>query len=70
MQEGGSLAGTFGWLVGTGAGAGMSLILVLCGLAVALVAIVGYAMRVVRNAEDILPDFDAIPEEAAAPAAT
>ena len=70
MQEGGSMADTFGWLVGTGDGAGMSLILVLCGLAVALVAIVGYAVRVVRNAEDILPDYDAIPEEAAVPAAT
>ena len=69
MQEGGSMADTFGWLVGTGDGAGMSLILVLCGLAVALVAIVGYAVRVVRDAEDILPDFDAIPEEAAVPAA-
>jgi DHA3 family macrolide efflux protein-like MFS transporter len=70
MQQGGGLAGTFGWLVGTGAGAGMSLILVLCGVGVALVAVVGYAVRVVRNAEDILPDYDAIPDEAAVPAAT
>ena len=69
MQEGGKLADTFGWLVGTGHGAGMSLILVFCGIGVALVAIAGYATRVVRNAEDILPDFDAIPEETAAPAA-
>jgi DHA3 family macrolide efflux protein-like MFS transporter len=70
MQEGGSLADTFGWLVGTGDGAGMSLILVFCGLAVALVAIIGYSVRVVRDAEDILPDYDAIPEEATVPAAT
>jgi DHA3 family macrolide efflux protein-like MFS transporter len=70
MQEGGGLADTFGWLVGTGDGAGMALILVLCGLGVALVAIVGYSVRVVRDAEDILPDYDAIPEEAAVPAAT
>ena len=69
MQEGGGMADTFGWLVGTGHGAGMSLILVLCGIGVALVAIAGFATRVVRNAEDILPDFDAIPEEAAIPAA-
>jgi biopolymer transport protein ExbB/TolQ len=48
----------------------MALILVLCGLGVALVAIVGYSVRVVRDAEDILPDYDAIPEEAAVPAAT
>jgi MFS family permease len=69
MQEGGGLADTFGWLVGSGAGAGMSLILVFCGIGVALVAIAGFATRVVRNAEDILPDFDAIPEETAVPAA-
>jgi len=70
MQQGGGLAGTFGWMVGTGDGAGMALILVLCGIGIALVAIVGYIVRVVRNAEDILPDYDAIPEEAAVPAAT
>jgi DHA3 family macrolide efflux protein-like MFS transporter len=70
MQQGGRLAGTFGWLVGTGDGAGMALILVLCGLAIVLVAVVGYSVRVVRDAEDILPDYDAIPQEAAVPAAT
>ena len=68
MQQGGGLADTFGWLVGTGDGAGMSLILVFCGLAVSLVAIVGYTVRAVRDVEDILPDFDAIPEETAAEA--
>jgi DHA3 family macrolide efflux protein-like MFS transporter len=70
MRQGGGLAGTFGWLVGTGEGTGMSLILVLCGLGIALVAIVGYTVRVVRNAEDLLPDFDAIPEESAGMAAS
>jgi len=61
MQEGGTLAGTFGWLVGTGNGAGMALILVFCGLAAALVAVTGYATRAVRDAEVILPDYDAAP---------
>jgi DHA3 family macrolide efflux protein-like MFS transporter len=60
MQEGGRLAGTFGWLVGTGNGAGMALILVFCGLAAALVAVVGYSTRAVRDAEVILPDYDAV----------
>ena len=69
MQQGGGLAATFGWLVGTGEGTGMSLILVLSGIGVALVAIAGYLVRVVRNAEDILPDFDATPEDAAGAAA-
>jgi DHA3 family macrolide efflux protein-like MFS transporter len=59
MQPGGSLAGTFGSLVGTGDGAGMGLILVLSGLAATLGALAGYALRTVRNAEDLLPDHDA-----------
>ena len=70
MQEGGRLAGTFGWLVGTGDGAGMALILVVCGLLTALVGFGGYATRIVRDVEDILPDFDELPKEATAGAAT
>ncbi len=64
MQEGGRLADTFGWLVGTGAGAGMALILVFCGLGAALTGVGGYATPVVRDVEDILPDFDALGEGA------
>jgi hypothetical protein len=37
---------------------------------VAVVAIIGFTVPVVRNVEDILPDFDAVPEEAAIPAVT
>ena len=69
MQEGGSLANAFGWLVGTGDGAGMALILVFSGLGAALVGLGSYGVRVVRDAEDILPDFDA-PVEAAVAEAT
>jgi len=58
MAQGGGLAPTFGRLVGTGAGAGMSLLLVVTGLLTALVGIGGYLFVVVRNAEDILPDHD------------
>jgi DHA3 family macrolide efflux protein-like MFS transporter len=68
MQEGGRLAGTFGWLVGTGSGAGMALIFVFCGLGAALVGLTGYAVRAVRDAEDILPDYDALVEKPAAEA--
>jgi DHA3 family macrolide efflux protein-like MFS transporter len=59
MQEGGRLADRFGWLVGTGPGAGMSLMMVLTGLAAALVGFGAYGVRVVRDAEEILPDHDA-----------
>jgi MFS family permease len=60
MMPGGRLATMFGWLTGTGAGAGMALIIVFAGLVGALVNLGGYAFRSVRNAEDILPDYDGV----------
>lgn len=63
MREGGSWAGTFGPLVGTGPGAGMGLILVLTGLLGATAGVIGYAVPAVRNAESIMPDHDAAVEE-------
>ncbi len=66
MQPGGSLAATFGWLVGTGDGAGMGLILLLSGLAAAVGGVAGYAVRAVRNVEVILPDHDALATQAEA----
>jgi len=58
MQSQGTLPNTFGWLVGTGPGAGMGLLLVLCGLGMSLVGLAGYFVPVVRNAEDLLADQD------------
>ena len=58
MKEGGALTGIFGGLVGTGPGAGMALLFVLGGAAMTLVGLGGYAVRIVRDAEDILPDHD------------
>lgn len=60
MQPGGSLAPAFGWLVGTGDGAGMGLMVALTGLAAASAGVVGYAVRAVRDVEEILPDHDAL----------
>jgi hypothetical protein len=59
MMPSGSLAAVFGWMVGTGPGAGMGLMFVVVGVLGALVGLGGYAFRVIRNAEDILPDHDA-----------
>lgn len=56
MQDGGSLSGVFGWLVGTGPGAGMALIIIGAGLLVTLVGAIGYFIRPVREAESLLPD--------------
>jgi hypothetical protein len=64
MQEGGALAGTFGWLVGTGSGAGMGLMMVVSGVLSSLVALGAFSTHVVRHAEDLLPDHEQMaPEE-------
>jgi MFS family permease len=59
MMPAGSLAPVFGWLTGTGAGTGISLMFVLAGLAGALVGIVGYLVPNVRDVERLIPDHDA-----------
>jgi hypothetical protein len=59
MAEGGAWAGAFGWLVGTGPGAGMGLMFVFTGLLGAAVGLGGYLFPAVRNVEDIMPDHDA-----------
>jgi MFS family permease len=58
MREGGSLVSVFGGLVGSGPGHGMSLMFIICGLLVALVGLGGYSIRMIRDAEEILPDHD------------
>ncbi len=60
MQPGGALVGAFDWLVGTGSGAGMSLIMVLTGLLGMVAALGMYLAPVVRDAESRLPDHDAV----------
>jgi MFS family permease len=69
MRPDGSLIGLFGGLVGVGPGAGMALILVLCGACGALTGALGYLVPAVRNVEDILPDHDAGPRMEPAPEA-
>ena len=61
MMSGGRLAGIFGSLVGTGPGAGMGLMFVLTGVLGTLVGLGGYLFPAVRNADDLLPDHDAVP---------
>jgi len=57
MMPEGSLATTFGSLVGTGPGAGMSLMLVIAGFLGVVTGLGAYSFRVIRDAEDILPDY-------------
>jgi DHA3 family macrolide efflux protein-like MFS transporter len=62
------LPAAFSWLVGTGPGAGMGLLIVLCGVAAAVVGLLGYFVPAIYNAETILPDHDALPKAEAKPA--
>jgi MFS transporter, DHA3 family, macrolide efflux protein len=56
MMPEGRLADTFGWLVGTGPGAGMGLLMILTGLMGVVVGLSGYFFPAVWNAESLLPD--------------
>ena len=67
MMPGGALENTFGWLVGTGPGAGIGLLFVFLGLIGVAIALSGYAVKVVRDVEETIPDHDAIKESAQAP---
>ena len=61
-RAGTGLPAAFSWLVGTGPGAGMGLLFVLCGLASALVGLLGYFIPAIYRAETLLPDYDTLPE--------
>jgi hypothetical protein len=50
----------FSWLVGTGPGAGMGLLIVFCGLVSALVGFLGYFVHPIVHAETLLPDHDTL----------
>lgn len=61
-RAGTGLPAAFSWLVGTGPGSGMGLLIVFCGLVGVLVGVVGYFIPAIYNAETILPDHDALPK--------
>jgi MFS transporter, DHA3 family, macrolide efflux protein len=68
MRTTSALSETFGWLVGTGAGAGMGLIIFFCGLLVVFVGLAGYFIPAIYNAEATLPDHDELPKTEVIPA--
>jgi len=63
MDVGGSLAPVFGWLVGVGPGAGISLLFVVMGVAGFLTGLAGYLLPHIRNVEEIIPDHDQVVAE-------
>lgn len=68
MRVTSNLSETFGWLVGTGPGAGMGLIIFFCGLFSVLIGLAGYFVPAIHNAESILPDHDELPKADTVPA--
>ena len=64
MQTQTALSSTFGWLVGTGPGSGMSLQFIVSGLLYISVIAVAWFIPVVRNVETILPDHDQLEKSA------
>jgi DHA3 family macrolide efflux protein-like MFS transporter len=58
MMASGSLSRMFGPMVGIGRGAGMGLMFVISGILCTIASFVAYSLRIVREAEIILPDFD------------
>jgi hypothetical protein len=55
------LATSLGWLIGIGPGRGMALLFIIGGGLAALVGISGYAFRILRLADTLLPDHDSLP---------
>jgi predicted MFS family arabinose efflux permease len=60
MAAGGSLVGVFGWLVGTGPGAGMALMFACTAILGTAVSVSGYLFQAVRHVEDELPDYEVV----------
>lgn len=60
MRTEGGWVDAFGWLVGQGPGAGIALLFVLAGILSTVVGLAGYLFPVIRHAETILPDHDAL----------
>jgi hypothetical protein len=50
------LAGVFGGLVGVGPGAGMGLLIAVTGIASALVGVIAWTARPIRDVDTLLPD--------------
>ena len=58
MRTESTLSTTFGGLVGTGPGAGMSLLMIFCGIIITLVGLIAYFIPAIRNADKLLLDHD------------
>jgi MFS transporter, DHA3 family, macrolide efflux protein len=56
-----TLYAVFEPIVGSGPGSGMSIILLICGVCIMLIAVISYLVPAVRDAETLLSDYDQNP---------
>ncbi|MCC7118182.1 MAG: MFS transporter [Anaerolineales bacterium] len=61
MRASTALSRTFDFLVGTGPGAGMSLLIFFCGFVTIFIGLSGYFIPAIRDAEALLPDYEPLP---------
>jgi hypothetical protein len=61
MREGGALVGMFGWLVGTGPGAGFGLLILICAIGGTLIGLSGYLVKEIRDLGENMPDYHPLP---------
>lgn len=67
LAEGGTLVPAVGWLVGSGPGAGMALLIVMAGIIGGLAAALAFLIPAIRLVEDRLPDHVIIAPAGSAP---
>ncbi|WP_026736235.1 MFS transporter [Fischerella sp. PCC 9605] len=60
FREGGSLVGILGGIFGTGTGAGIAMLYVICAVCMFLVGLGGLSVRSLRNLEKNTPDYDEV----------
>lgn len=60
LAAGGPLVPAFGWLVGTGPGAGFALLFFLAGLGMMFAGVLGFFLTQVRQVEEMVPDHATI----------
>lgn len=65
MRAPSDLSSLFDWLVPPGPGAGMGLLIFFCCIGGILAGLAGYLIHPIRQAEELLPDHDVLPAEAA-----
>lgn len=61
FSPGGSFVNIFGGMFGTGTGAGIAMLYVICATCMFLVGLLGFSIAPLRNLEKILPDHDEVP---------